>query len=735
MRRLAMLVAMGVLAVWATWPLASCLSRCLVDPQSAPPLVAPAVRRDVDLTLWILAWTTHALTTDPMRLFDANIFHPAPLTLTASEHMLGALPIYLPLALASGDPVWAHQATLLATFVLSALALAALVQAWTGSWPAAFAAGAAFAYSPFHLDHAHVLPMGGIQYLPLIVLAAERTVTARAPARWAAVLGVLLTVQALHSYYLAYATFVMTGILLAVVLAGDAGARRRWTWLLGALAVAAGVVVIVSWPYVIARRGGALEPPNAAFVQLASARPGKTGATWMTLVALAALPLWRRGVRGRVAAVWLLGLAVAALTCHLLALGPVIRLGGLALPGPFALAARLVPGWQLVRAPLRLSAPAVLGACTLAGVGLAGLIDVAGHRRRLAGALVVALAVVLVAATVRRPLVAPTAETRAMVPDVYGWLATAPRGPVVEIPFHPFRLVDRGRDVEARRTYRSIVHWQPILGGYSGYAPPSHAAVSALAQALPDPRAATLLERTTGLRWIVLHRDELDRDARRAWRRLRGAYRVVGRFDRDLVLQSRLPSAPDLVEAFIGENRSVTPLGTSRAPLAAADRRGMLAFEAPLVRAPRGKPVSPALRVRNDGRTTWPALGGTVDGLVTLGYRWVDAAGGVKERGDAGRMPWDLAPGEEVIAHLVVGPPPRGAGPLRLEVGLVQDGRWFDEGLSRCFDPGGAAVPCDRRRARHERVQRRRGFALGSSAAMGHQAAGARPFIDAVLAP
>src|SRR5262245_41133077 len=102
MRRLGMVVAMGALAVWATWPLASCLSRCLVDPSLAPPLVAPAIRPDIDLTQWILAWTTHALTTDPTQLFHANIFHPAAASLTSSEHLLGALPIYLPLALLTG---------------------------------------------------------------------------------------------------------------------------------------------------------------------------------------------------------------------------------------------------------------------------------------------------------------------------------------------------------------------------------------------------------------------------------------------------------------------------------------------------------------------------------------------------------------------------------------------------------------------------------------------------------
>jgi len=281
-----------------------------------------------------------------------------------------------------------------------------------------------------------------------------------------------------------------------------------------------------------------------------------------------------------------------------------------------------------------------------------------------------------------------------MVPEVYRWLAQAPRGAVVEIPFHPFDLVGRGRDVEARRTYRSIVHWQRMLGGYSGYVPPSYAAVSGLVQALPDPRAARLLARSTGLHWIVLHRDELDREARRAWARARPAYVVVARSGRDLVLRPRESLPADLVGKFVADDRRVTPLGTPRLPLPADGLQGRLELETPLARVPRLAPVSLALRVRNEGHATWPALGATARGLVTLGYRWRDTVGGVVTRTDAGRVPWDLAAGEQVVGRIVVAPPPRDVRPVRLEIGLVQDGRWLDDPIVRCFDASGVGIGC-----------------------------------------
>jgi hypothetical protein len=80
--------------------------------------------------------------------------------------------------------------------------------------------------------------------------------------------------------------------------------------------------------------------------------------------------------------------------------------------------------------------------------------------------------------------------------------------------------------------------------------------------------------------------------------------------------------------------------------------------------------------------------------LVTLGYRWRDAAAGVVSRPDAGRVLWDLAPGEQVVGRVVVAPPPRDLHPARLEIGLVQDGRWFDDPIVRCFDASGAGIGC-----------------------------------------
>jgi hypothetical protein len=662
--------------------------------------VGAAFRRDVDLIVWILAWGAHALTTAPAGLFEANVFHPAPHALATTEHLLGLQPIYLPIALASGDPILAHQATLLVTFAAAFLATLVLVRRWTGAWTAGAVAGVLYAFSPFRALHLPALQIEAAWLLPLVVLAVERVAAGRG-GWWTIGLAAAIAIQALSSYYLAYATFVLVSVLL-VFAAADAGTRARAGALVAATSAAATIVAVCSLPYLQARGEGTLGAVDPVFVAASSARPGKTGAPLALLLAVVTMPWWRRGVVPGVRRSSLVALAAAALVAHVLALGPRIAIGGTTVPGPFALAAAVVPGWGLVRAPIRLNVVTTLGAAVLAGVGVAGIaarVPRGASAIRLASLVVTLASIPLATRTVPlQPVVPAGAE-----PAVYDWLARAPDGPVLELPFHDFdsRLV--GRDVEARRQRYAIRHWRRLLGGYSGYVPPTYPVVSALARALPDPHALELLVRTTGVRWIVVHRDELDRGAHRRWARADDVLRAVAVFGDDVVLTPRARRVADLQQALLAPARDVTVLGTRLAVLGEDDRRAIVTLDEPLTTIPFLDRAEPLVHVTNRGTVTWPAMAAHPDAhLVTLGYRWLGADGRViAASDDAGRLPWDPAPGEAIAARLVVrAPGARGA--TRLEVGVVQDGSWLGDAASQCFSVGKPApcVPARRRDAR-----------------------------------
>ena len=54
---------------------------------------------------WTLAWDWHALTTDPLHLFQANIFFPEQNTLAYSEHLLGVAILAWPIQLLTRHPL------------------------------------------------------------------------------------------------------------------------------------------------------------------------------------------------------------------------------------------------------------------------------------------------------------------------------------------------------------------------------------------------------------------------------------------------------------------------------------------------------------------------------------------------------------------------------------------------------------------------------------------------------
>ena len=621
---------------------------------------------DVHLTVWILAWTAHALATAPWSLLDANIFHPTPHALALSENMLGALPLYLPIAALSRDAIFAHQATLVLTFACAFLAALALVRDWTGSWWAAVIGGTLFAFSPFRVGNLAELHVLGNYYLPLVPLAARRAIVTPG-ARWPALLATVLVLQALHSYYLGYAAFFAAVTMAAVVLVGDAAARRRWVALVVPVAAAGVVVALSAVPY--ARVAATFAPPPA-LVRFYSARPGQTGATAAVLLALATLPFWRRGVR-RGVGVWVVALAAAGVGAHLLALGPTVDVGGRTVAGPFGLLAGFVPGLRAMRGASRFNAATTLAAAALAGAGVAGVLArLARPTRTIAAFGFLGLAALAFRDAVPHPLPLRAIETSETVSPAYRWLASQPAAPLLEVPIYDDRLPSEAQK-EATRVARTIHHWHPLLNGYSGHTPPAYGPVSGLARALPDDRAVALLARMTGLRRVLVHRADLAEPERRRWDDPGDALALVARFGDDAVYAVRDPPPADLVPALLAPSPRATILGT---PLAAVPADGRTATVAVDPSPPSSREI--AVRVTNRSRAVWPALAPGAVHVVTLGCRWEADGGAVVAADDAAvRLPWDLEPGASARVLVSLAPPARARSAV---IGVVQDGVWFD---------------------------------------------------------
>src|SRR5438094_595294 len=164
-----------VATVWVLWPLARHGADHILDVHRFYGGAGWLLASDPWLYMWVLGWDTHALLSAPARLFHANIFHPAPLTLALSEHLLGYWPLFAPVYLATGNPVAGYTATLLLSFVLSGAAMCWLVRHWTGSWAAGVVAGFVFAFAPWRLSQLAHMQLLGLYGLPLVLLFWDRS--------------------------------------------------------------------------------------------------------------------------------------------------------------------------------------------------------------------------------------------------------------------------------------------------------------------------------------------------------------------------------------------------------------------------------------------------------------------------------------------------------------------------------------------------------------------------------
>src|SRR5687768_7070755 len=101
-------VALG-LTVIMTWPLAAGFGRL---GRTAP--------GDGQFGIWNIAWVAHALTSDPVHLFDANIFHPHDRTLAFSEiNLVGGI-VAVPGWVITRNPFVAYNSALMFAFTSSA---------------------------------------------------------------------------------------------------------------------------------------------------------------------------------------------------------------------------------------------------------------------------------------------------------------------------------------------------------------------------------------------------------------------------------------------------------------------------------------------------------------------------------------------------------------------------------------------------------------------------------------
>jgi len=254
MRRLRYIVlAYVALTLLATWPVVRGLSRNVAGDLGDPVFA-----------MWVLAWDSDQLLTmlhgdlsHVRSFFDANIFHPAPLTLAYSEHFIPQAIQALPIYAITGNPILSYNLLFLSTFVLSGVGAYLFVRELTGDARAGFVAGVLFAFAPYRFPQAPHLQVLSSQWMPFALYGFRRYFASMSDAghsrggRWRPLLGAaaaLVTLNLSCGYYLMYfAPFVAAYVVWEIWQRGVW--RNRAMWL--RIGVAAAVVVVLTVPLLL----------------------------------------------------------------------------------------------------------------------------------------------------------------------------------------------------------------------------------------------------------------------------------------------------------------------------------------------------------------------------------------------------------------------------------------------------------------------------------------------------
>jgi hypothetical protein len=522
-----------------TWPLAR---------NFASHLPAVSTPYDALLHVFLLGWGWHGLTTNPLEVFNAPIFHPEVRTLTYMDHMLGEAVLGGPIVEVFGLGA-AYNSLIIFSFVASGYFVYRLARLYGISRSGSCVAGFLFAFSPYRFSHLGCLNQIQTQFIPLGLFFAVRFLrTGRTRLGVGAAL--TLAVQSYFGWYATFHLFVALVVLVGWEVVREPGRWRQLPWKKAApLALMSGALTVPSaLPYIQQRLAmPEFDRPFSETVRLsadlfdflrvnsdnilaqlfpalggrwAGLFPGLV-ATLLAAVAIAAVrrdhakltrseprsgraPLLERA-RAAIRGWGEMGFLPVLFVCGLVfSLGPFLHVAGhrLPIPLPYALCYYIIPGFSSMRTPFRFAVLVALATTVLAGLGFDAL------RRRyprlgftfLAGALLAAGAL---AWSPTVPFV-PYPD-RASMPPVYSWLAAQPdSSPILELPV-PAGEVEGPRDL--RRQMYVLYHGKPRLDGASGFTSNRYLAFRRDMQAFPAPEAIRRAYDMGARRFIVHYED------------------------------------------------------------------------------------------------------------------------------------------------------------------------------------------------------------------------------------
>jgi hypothetical protein len=681
----AALLLYSVLSVILTYPV-------IRDPWHA----VPGDLGDPLLNLWILAWNFHkGLGFAAHDFWQANVFYPAPEVLAFSEHLFASALLGLPVYLFSGSLILTYNLLFLSAFALSGWGMYLLVREFTEREAPALVCGAIFAFCPFRFAHLWQLQLVTSQWIPFVFLFLNRFLKQRSYRNLFAFTFFSL-LQTLSCGYYALFTSLFVGLFIAYHLYTQ---RELLGWdLCRKLLISVFAILLCAGPFLypylrvkrlygLSRSVGETIQFSADLTSYICAPPANRiwgpitqqfhkvegelhpGLSLIVLAAVGAVVSFKRGRAGP-SQKRMVGFALlTAISALVLSLGPKIQLWGrFWLPGPYFLVYMLVPGFDGLRAPARISLFFIFGAALLAGYGILAIIE----RTRNPKLIVSILGALVLVEYFSVPIPVATVPGRGQPPPVYQWLGEQTGNlPIAELPI---------RDLDVEYNYFSVFHWKDLVNGYSGYFPPWFRPMRTLLESFPSSAALDFLEEI-GVRFVIVHTGKLDQEASEsiasASSHFANRLRRIEGFGPDEVYEVIRAEKITRETAALRLADRMAQRGLDGGPLKEFSQQ--ISSPAPPKTLRANEIVRIAVSVKNTGKEPWPVFGFKDISPVHFAYHWLDETGKIYQRdGERTGLPHVVAPAQEVSLRAIVKAPAQ-PGRFILRLTMVQeDVAWFD---------------------------------------------------------
>ena len=479
---------------------------------------------DAHLFMWTLGWDAHAFISQPLSIFDANIYHPLPNTLAYSENLIGSAMLVAPIVWATNDLLLALNLASMLACGLSGIGAYVLGRKVGLSPASAIITGIVFAFAPSRFFRMSQMHVNAMQWMPF-GLAYLHAYFDRGRARDLRIALGFLVMQAITvghgAVFLGVAMLALAAYRLA---RGEPLAplrRLRDVGLIGAMLT---VPAILIWlPYRRAQEEMGLRrslenwtvTPESFFASpthvhqfvmslLTDRNLNETASAFLfpsyLVLLLGIVALWPARGAGNAEPD-----ATPNIRRNVVFYGLLAGLSVLFfIDGPLSLWPWVYswPGFSFIRVPSRFMILTTLTLAVLAGAGFERLAARATGRGMLVGATLLAAALLGEFAT--QPFSGTPYAIR--IPSIVRWLDTLPKPFVVaEVPVPRARTAGAYVRFNTAAMLHSTVHWQKTIHGYSGLEPALHARVLGELNLFPNEASIASLKEL-GVTHVVVHR-------------------------------------------------------------------------------------------------------------------------------------------------------------------------------------------------------------------------------------